>query len=98
MAFLRNLFKCHLLVICKDITGSQQLDKAAMLVDKTVQIPVNIFIPEFARKNLFSSQWGRMLLFLSTNMAAIKSALQFRIPTTISRVQRKSVLQLCYLG
>ena len=85
-------------LICKDITGLEQLDKAAMLVDKTVQIPVNIFIPEFARKNLFSSQWRRTLLFLSTNMAAVKSAMQFRIPTTISRVQRKSVLQLCYLG
>ena len=46
MAFLRNLFKCHL--ICKDITGLQQLDKGAMLVDKTVQISVIIFIPEFA--------------------------------------------------
>ena len=43
-------------LICKDITGLEQLDKAAMLVDKTVQVPVNIFIPEFARKNLFSSQ------------------------------------------
>lgn len=96
MAFLRNLFKCHL--ICKDITGSQQLDKAAMLVDKTVQIPVTTFIPEFARKNLFSSQWRGMLLFLSTNMAAVKSVMQFSTPTTISRVQRKSVLQLCYLG
>ena len=85
-------------LICKDITGLEQLDKAAMLVDKTVQVPVNIFIPEFARKNLFSSQWRGTLLFLSTNMAAVKSAMQFRIPTTISRVQRKSVLQLCYLG
>ena len=37
-------------LICKDITGLEQLDKAAMLVDKTVQVPVNIFIPEFARK------------------------------------------------
>ena len=54
-------------LICKDITGLEQLDKAAMLVDKTVQIPVNIFIPEFARKNLFSSQWRGTLLFLSTN-------------------------------
>ena len=85
-------------LICKDISGLEQLDKAAMLVDKTVQVPVNIFIPEFARKNLFSSQWRGTLLFLSTNMAAVKSAMQFRIPTTISRVQRKSVLQLCYLG
>ena len=58
-------------LICKDITGLEQLDKAAMLVDKTVQIPVNIFIPEFARKNLFSSQWRGTLLFLSTNMAAV---------------------------
>ena len=58
-------------LICKDITGLEQLDKAAMLVDKTVQVPVNIFIPEFARKNLFSSQWRGTLLFLSTNMAAV---------------------------
>ena len=58
-------------LICKDITGLEQLDKAAMLVDKTVQIPVNILIPEFARKNLFSSQRRGTLLFLSTNMAAV---------------------------
>lgn len=59
-------------LICKDITGLEQLDKAAMLVDKTVQIPVNIFIPEFARKNLFSSQWRGTLLFLSTNSGCRK--------------------------
>ena len=37
-------------LICKDITGLEQLDKAAMLVDKTVQIPVNILIPDLQEK------------------------------------------------
>ena len=94
MAFklLRSL-SIHL--ICKDITGLPQLDKATMLVDKTMQI--SIFISEFGRKKLFSSQWRGKLLFMSTNMAAVKSAMQFRTPKAIGRVQRKSVLQLGYL-